>query len=86
MNRLIQRLQLLVFAALLVVLGFIAYQQFFVLGPYQRCEKFHAWYSPADHRCARVLYVPNITHRYRSDPRIPTYTARKDVAGKPVAK
>ncbi len=77
MNRLIMRLQVFAFVAFLVVFGAIVFYQFFVLGPYQRCEKIHSWYSPADHRCARVLYIPNVTHRYPSDATLPAYTARK---------
>lgn len=86
MNRLIQRLQLFVFAVFLIVLGAIVYQRFFILGPYEHCDKIGSWWDPKDHMCARVLYVPNITHRYVDPKKVPEITARKTVAGKPVGK
>ncbi len=46
----------------LITAGIVAYSML-VIWPNRDCEKKGQWWAPKFHRCAHVLYLPNVTHR-----------------------
>ena len=63
MNKLLKRVSigfLVTFAV--ICLAILAYSML-VLWPNSDCDKQGKWWSPRDHHCEKVLYLPNVTHR-----------------------
>lgn len=89
-QRIVDRFKLVYFAVFLAVAGGTGLYWMFYQRPEAACERSGNWWDPQTRQCGTVVYIPDLTGRYRIDGREyrPTVQGQRvapGAAGQPAA-